>query len=43
MAGIGSSSKVFPPVSLAEGLRRTIQYEFVEHHDGDLFYTELKG
>jgi len=29
-----------PPVSLAEGLRRTIQYEFVERHDGDVFYTE---
>jgi hypothetical protein len=29
-----------PPVSLAEGLLRTIMYEFVERHDGDLFYTE---
>jgi len=29
-----------PPVTLAEGLHRTIRYEFVEHHDGDLFYTE---
>ncbi len=31
-----------PPVSLAEGLRRTIRYEFLEHRDKDsvLFYSE---
>lgn len=30
-----------PPVSLAEGLNRTVTYEFVEHHGNeDLFYTE---
>ena len=30
------------PVSLTEGLRRTIRYEFLEHHDKDsvLFYSE---
>lgn len=32
----------FAPVSLAEGLRRTIRYEFLEHRDKDsvLFYSE---
>ena len=29
-----------PPVSLAEGLRRTIRYEFIERHNGEVFYTE---
>ncbi len=30
-----------PPVSLSEGLERTVRYEFLEHHPDDtLFYTE---
>ncbi len=29
-----------PPVSLAEGLRRTIQHEFIDRNDGEVFYTE---
>ena len=29
-----------PPVSLLDGLRRTIRFEFLEKHDEQLFYTE---
>lgn len=29
-----------PPVPLAEGLERTVRYEFLEEHDGPVFYTE---
>ena len=28
------------PVSLEEGLERTVRYEFLEDHDGPVFYTE---
>ena len=29
-----------PPVSLSEGLERTIRYEFLESHNGEAFYSE---
>jgi hypothetical protein len=29
-----------PPISLAEGLKRTIQYEFIDQITGQVFYTE---
>ena len=28
------------PVSLIEGLEKTIRYEFIDKTDGHLFYTE---
>jgi hypothetical protein len=29
-----------PPVSLAEGLERTITYEFIDQITGQVFYSE---
>lgn len=29
-----------PPISLEEGLRRTVNHEFLESHDDEVFYTE---
>lgn len=29
-----------PPVSLAEGIERTIKYEFIHKTVGELFFTE---
>jgi nucleoside-diphosphate-sugar epimerase len=35
-----ASTGFTPPVSILEGLRRTIFYEFIEHHDEAVFYSE---
>lgn len=37
--GVAKSGFV-PPVLLADGLARTIKYEFVDKNDGEVFYTE---
>lgn len=35
-----AKSGFIPPVLLADGLARTIKYEFVDKNDGEVFYTE---
>jgi hypothetical protein len=35
-----SATAFAPPVSLAEGLSRTVRFEFAESHDEGLFYSE---
>ena len=29
-----------PPVTLSEGLKNTVEYEFVRKEEGHVFYTE---
>ena len=35
-----AKSGFIPPVTLAQGLDQTIKFEFVEKHEGEVFYTE---
>jgi nucleoside-diphosphate-sugar epimerase len=35
-----SATGFVPPVPILEGLKRTVSYEFLEHHVESLFYTE---
>ena len=35
-----AKSGFVPPVKLEDGLASTIKYEFVDQHNGEVFYTE---